>query len=122
MASALWSRRDHREFNSDTRQLDQVISGALARLSKSNAIRKAQERRSPTSGIMHDIHRKHPHWGLIRRLEDAPTRPRLRRSKEALQFWAPLPGGRGFGMVSIPPSPRKKKSSPVSDTTHFIVK
>jgi hypothetical protein len=112
MASALWSRRDHREFNSDILRLDQVISGELARLSKSKAIRKSKERRSPADGIMRDIHRKNPHWGLIRRPADARTRARPRCSKEALEFWAPLTSGRGFGSGLNPAGPGEEEEFP----------
>src|ERR1700693_4998721 len=40
IARALWMKRTHSEFNSDTRLLDQEINTALGRLYKSKVIRK----------------------------------------------------------------------------------
>jgi hypothetical protein len=97
IARALWLKRNHLEFSSDTRRLDQEISSALTHLSKSKAIQRSQDSRRPPTGLMSNIRRKYPHWGFIR----GPTSPRAwaqpRRSREILQLLAPPTGRYGFG-------------------------
>jgi hypothetical protein len=97
IARALWLKRNHLEFNSDTRQLDQEISTALTHLYKSKSIRKAHEWRRRATGIMSNIHRKDPHWGLIRRPVGPQGRAQPLRSKVALQLLTPPTGGHGLG-------------------------
>jgi hypothetical protein len=53
---------------------------------------------------MRDIHRKNPHWGLIRLPEEALTRAGPRGSKAALQFWAQITSARSSGS-SLPTKP-----------------
>src|SRR5205814_6548711 len=97
VARALWLKSKCRESNLDTRRLDQEISIALTHLAKSQAIRRARELRSSPTGIMSNIRRKNPHWGLIRRSEGPQARAHRQSSRETIHLLAPPTGGPGFG-------------------------
>jgi hypothetical protein len=82
MARVLWLKRSQRELSSDTRRLDQDMSGALRRLAKSKAIRRAHELRR--------THRKNPNSALIRR--GPQTRTHAQRIREKLHLLEPPTG------------------------------
>src|ERR1700686_3212376 len=83
MARALWMKRNHGEFNSDTRSLDQEINTALTQLYKSKIIRKSM-------GLPKNLStRRNSYHGLIRRPVMTKMRARPRRP-ETLKLLAPV--------------------------------
>jgi hypothetical protein len=89
MARVLWLKRNHRELNSETRRLDQDLSGALRRLTRSKGIRRAHESRR--------THRNKLQLGLIRRPVGRQTGTPARRSRETLQLLESPTSGQDLG-------------------------
>jgi hypothetical protein len=85
IARALWMKRTHSEFNSDTRLLDQEISTALGHLYKSKVIRKSMSLPKRTFKNL-SARRNNSHHGLIRR----PVTTKMRARPDILKLLAPV--------------------------------